>query len=202
MILGSEHRGVALALTAALALPLTGCPGRRPPAPPRAVAETPRATVTAVRTPTPTPTAVPGPPSVEPPPPVKSLPAGAAAEVVAAARITEAARRDLSAGDTDRALEQLERAVQIGPTAPFAYYYMAEIYLAQGRADEALVLAQRATTLAGGYPSGWAGHAHVLRARALESLGRSEEAERAYRAALAVDPNNVPAREALGDAGR
>jgi hypothetical protein len=198
---GSEPaRAGVVALVAVLSLTATGCPGRRqappprPPAPATAAATRPSPGATA----TPTPTRPPAPPSTAPPAAVESLPAGAATELVAAARMTDAARRDLAAGETDRALELLERAVQVGPAAPFPYYYMAAVYLARGRAEEALVLAQRAATLAAGYPTGWAGHAHVLRGRALESLGRGDEAVRAYRAAIAADPNNVPAREALG----
>lgn len=208
MIPGSERTGrrrrparvagAAVVLLVA-ALGTGGCQGRRPQPPQRPAPETPTPPPrhTATPSPTRTPSPPPGPPSLAPPPAVESLPAGAATELVAAARMTEAARRDLEAGDTDRALELLERAVQVGPTAPFPYYYMAAIYLTRDRADEALVLAQRAATLAAGYPSGWAGHAHVLRGRALDALGRPAEAARAYGDALAVDPANVPARAAL-----
>jgi tetratricopeptide (TPR) repeat protein len=115
--------------------------------------------------------------------------------------MTERARRDLDAGRTDEALELLEQAMQVDPDAPFAYYYMAGVYLQRGRADEAEVLAQRAATLSDGFPAAWSAHAHALRGRALQVLGKRDEALRAYRAALAADPNNQPARDALRELG-
>ncbi len=184
-------RLVAIGLLAALATVTTGCPRRRLPSRPLPPLHD------ATATPQPTPTPEPGTPSLAPPAPVDSLPANPPASLVTAARMAQRARTDLDAGDLDRAVELLEQAVQVDPSAPFAYYYLADAYLRRGRAEEAVVLAQRAATLAPGYPPGWEGHANVLRGRALEELGKVGQATAAYRRALDVDPRNVPARYAV-----
>lgn len=200
MIRGSERRRrPALLLTVACAGLLAGCPGRRP-APPAQPPATRVRTAAAVPTPTHTPavqaTATAA-PSDAPPAPLDSLPAGASATLRTAARMTERARADIAAGRVDDALQLLEQAMQVEADAPFAYFYMAELYLDRGRAAEAEVLAQRAATLSHGYPAGWAGHAHALRGRALESLGDGARAGEAYRASLAADPGNTAAREGM-----
>lgn len=64
--------------------------------------------------------------------------------------------------------------------------------LARGKAEEAMRFADEALSL------DWSdGVALVLRGLALEWSGQTEEAEKAYRAALAVDPDNRMARESL-----
>lgn len=186
-----SRRRAALVL-ASLLFTATGCPSR-----PRPVPERPLPPLIATPAPTPTATSIPAQPSLAPPHASDSLPDHPAPQLAAAARMADAANRLLAAGETDRAIELLEQAIQVEPDAPFAYYVMADAYLSRRRADEALVLAQRAVTLADGYPAGWAGHAEVLRGRALEQLGERGSAIDAYRRAVEVDPGNVPARKAL-----
>jgi tetratricopeptide (TPR) repeat protein len=200
---GSDRAGLALALALGLAVSSSGCRARRAPPPPRPAVAAPSVAPLPTATARPTATALPEPsaPSLAPPAPADSLPDHPSAALAAATRITERARRDLDAGRTDQGLELLEQAMQVAPDAPFAYYYMAGVYLQRGRAAEAEVLAQRAATLADGYPAGWSGHAHALRGRALQVLGRTEQAVAAFRAALRADPNNAPAREALQQIG-
>jgi hypothetical protein len=200
MTAGSEANRPRLRAVLLLALSLvtfTGCPSR-----PRPVPERPLPPLVATSVPTPTATPIPAEPSLAPPPASDSLPDHPAPQLAAAARMADAANRLLAEGETDRAIELLEQAIQVEPNAPFAYYGMAEAYLSRRRADEALVLAQRAVTLADGYPAGWAGHAQVLRGRALEQLGERDSAIDAYRRAVEIDPGNIPARAALGRLSR
>lgn len=198
MTLGSDYncQVILVAVLAGVAPLAGGCQGRRavpaavPPTKPAATATpTPRLPIAE-----PTATAV---PSLAPPSAIDSLPAGAPATLRTAARMVERARDEFAAGRVDEALQLLEQAMQVETAAPFAYYYMAAIYLERGRLAEAEVLAQRAATLSQGYPAGWAGHAHALRGRAWEELGDGDRAIQAYRAALAADRGNTVARAAL-----
>jgi len=80
-----------------------------------------------------------------------------------------------------------------GPLAAPQRNLLAAYALDQGRPAEALDQAQRATVEAPRDTMAW-----VLTGEALRRLGRFEEAERAFRAALVLDPDETRSRIALG----
>jgi Flp pilus assembly protein TadD len=80
-----------------------------------------------------------------------------------------------------------------GPLAAPQRNLLAAYALDQGRPAEALDQAQRATVDAPRDTLAWA-----LMGEALRRLGREDEAERAFRAALFLDPDEPRSRIALG----
>jgi Tfp pilus assembly protein PilF len=84
-----------------------------------------------------------------------------------------------------RALERAVAARAPGERALWPRFHLAEAYLASGAADRSERLAGELVAEDAGFYYGW-----HLRARALESLGRSADAAGAYRRALALRPTN------------
>ena len=72
----------------------------------------------------------------------------------------------------ERARQHFERTIQLKPTHLGGYLGLMKIHISQGRAQEALRLADQATAVAGGNEE-----LHYLKARALGLLGKKEEAE-------------------------
>ena len=98
----------------------------------------------------------------------------------------------LDLGRVDEAIPRLQTAVKLGPTH-------ADAHLALGNA---LMQAQRPAEAAAHFQISLelkpAADAHHNRAVALVSLGRTTEAEKELRAALALEPGLAPARRRLG----
>jgi tetratricopeptide (TPR) repeat protein len=72
----------------------------------------------------------------------------------------------------EQARQHFERTLRLKPTHLGGYLGLMKIHISQGRAQEALRLADQATAVAGGNEE-----LHYLKARALGLLGKKEEAE-------------------------
>ncbi|WP_082754467.1 cellulose synthase subunit BcsC-related outer membrane protein [Burkholderia savannae] len=121
-----------------------------------------------------------------------------------------AQRRGLQAlarGDDDAARPLLEQAARARPRDPEAIGGLGLLRLREGRHDEARVLFERAAALAPDNRAKWESLAGTARfwgllaqGRAAAAQGRTEDAERAARAALAMKPGQADAELMLADA--
>jgi Tfp pilus assembly protein PilF len=126
---------------------------------------------------------------------------GTPPQVVAATRLAEEGHRRMAAGQSDAALDLLERAVALDSNNSFAYLYLAEAYFELGRYDQALAFADRAATLGTTVPPQWRSRSYALQGQILETAGQFERARAAYRKALANDAANLAARAGLARLG-
>jgi len=101
--------------------------------------------------------------------------------------LNNAARRHSQAGDPGRAAASLERALTIEPRNPWLWFRLAQVRLEQGRLEQAVSLALKSNTLAGGRPrlraDNWSLIA-VIRERQGDP-GAAENARRRARASAA-----------------
>jgi tetratricopeptide (TPR) repeat protein len=95
-------------------------------------------------------------------------------------------------GDKDRARREAERAIELDPNAVEAYMLLARLYEGPDSMRRALVDMDAAVRKRPGYLQGWLvkGALHSL-------LGQFEEAEKAYRKALELKGDFVPALNEL-----
>lgn len=93
--------------------------------------------------------AAPGPETDAPaaPPPLTPAPKQ---ENIAIAGLMESARADVAAGRLANAAASLERALRIEPRNPRLWHDLAQVRFRQGQYAQAVSLAQRSNTLAGG----------------------------------------------------
>lgn len=99
----------------------------------------------------------------------------------------------LQANDVAAAVSKFETVVSLEPAHDRAYHFLAEIKLSQGDADTALAYAQKAV---GAAPE-QAAHYNQL-GLSLMRLGRLSEAERAFGAAVARNPDLYVSRMNMG----
>jgi tetratricopeptide (TPR) repeat protein len=97
-----------------------------------------------------------------------------------------------AAGRFAEALETRRRIAAQAPSQPIAQQNLAAAFLHLGSHGQALAASERARALGGDNPE-----LHYLHARALQGMDRFEEAERAYRAALALRPGYAEAARDL-----
>ena len=136
-------------------------------------------------------------PAGEPPSVLANLPPATPPNELAAARLVEEARANLAAHDVDAALDQLERAIAIDATNPYAYYFLGEAHFERGTYAQALAFADRAAALGARTQAPWLARAYALRGKILEKVGRFPEARAAFQQALDTDPRNPAAAEGL-----
>ncbi|MBX3025663.1 tetratricopeptide repeat protein [bacterium] len=117
--------------------------------------------------------------------------------VAAATRLADAARVRLAAGDDAAALEQLERAIAIDPTNPYAYFFLAQVHFRTRSYDQAIAFADRAAALSAGTSPEWTCRARVLQGNAYEAAGRFADARQAYLRAAQASPGNPAALAGL-----
>lgn len=110
--------------------------------------------------------------------------------------LTRRGREHLDQGRTDEAVAVLEKAIALQPTNPYAYYYLARARFIQNESGQALALLAKAEINFGENPS-WLSWVYLLRGRIDEALSRPEDARKQYKAALAAEPRNGEARDAL-----
>jgi cytochrome c-type biogenesis protein CcmH/NrfG len=116
---------------------------------------------------------------------------------VASLRLTEQARQELLKGDANAALQDLGRAVSIDPGNPFEYYYLGRVYLTRHNLPQAATFFQRAELGFAGRPD-WLGETLSFEGACDEQLGRSPDAVKAYKRAVALAPGNFRAQAGLG----
>ena len=97
------------------------------------------------------------------------------------------------AGDFAAAEEALRQALQIDPRHPMVRNNLAALMARRGAAAEALDMLDMLVADEPGYAS-----AHLNRAHALLELNRREDAIRAFRAVVALEPDHIDAHRALG----
>ncbi len=114
-----------------------------------------------------------------------------------AARHLRRARAADEAGRREEAARILGRAARTYPEDRSVLRFRADRWLGEGHAAGAWALYRRLLDGGGGGPDLWS-----AAGRALKALGRSGEAAECWRRALALDPNFLPAREALRSAGK
>jgi len=109
------------------------------------------------------------------------------------ARLLDAHAAALSAMDRfGEALATRRRIAAQAPSQPVAQQNLAAAFLHSGSHAQALAAAERARALGAGNPE-----LHYIHARALQGMDRFDEAERAYRAALALRPGYAEAARDL-----
>jgi len=135
--------------------------------------------------------------ALEAPSPLGSINASTPPNVAAATRLADAARSKLTAGDDAAALEQLERAIAIDSSNPYAYFFLATLHLRHRTYDQASAFAERAASLSQPGAPEWASRAFALQGNAYESAGRFSDARQAYSRALQTAPNNLSAAAGL-----
>jgi len=121
--------------------------------------------------------------------------------VAAATRLVERGREQLAGGNSDAAIESLERAIAIDPNNPYAYYFLAESHFARGTYDQAVVFADKAALLSARIDPSWLSRSYCLQGRIFEASGRFPDARASYAQALEADGGNRTAREGLARVG-
>ncbi|MDP8254682.1 MAG: tetratricopeptide repeat protein [Candidatus Alcyoniella australis] len=103
-------------------------------------------------------------------------------------------RRSLASGNPPIAVSRFEKAIQVDPHNPFAYYYLAQAQFDQGRYDQTEPLASKAASYFGddGF---WLGRCDLLRAKALLARGETRAAYSAVQRSLSFDAANAEALE-------
>jgi len=86
---------------------------------------------------------------------------------LASLRLTREAKDMIADGQTDRALDQLERAIEQNGDQGFSYLYLAHLYIESGDVSQGLVLLDRAEAL---LP-----HSRKLESVVTRMLGRAAE---------------------------
>lgn len=99
----------------------------------------------------------------------------------------------LRKGELDKAIPELQKAVEINPDFVEGYCDLGAVYAQQGKPDEAMAYYQKALEINPGYPE-----THYNLANLLASQRRSDEAMTHYQKALELKPNHVEALSNLG----
>ncbi len=131
------------------------------------------------------------------PSPLASITAATPPNVAAGTHLADQGRAQYAAGDYDTALEQLERAIAVDPTNPYAYYYLAQIHFARHNYDQAAAFADRAAVLSAKADRSWLSRCYELQGRVFETVGRFPDARRAYTRAVEAHAGNAAAQSGL-----
>lgn len=97
--------------------------------------------------------------------------------------------------DNKKAVAALEKAIEINPQYPGAYYNLANIYNAAGNKEEAIVLYQKAIAINPDFSE-----AYNNLGIAYADIGETQEAIASYEKAAAINPNFIAAYFNLGNA--
>lgn len=150
------------------------------------------------------------PPSVAPPeilapakPPVaddssllaKIIP-GTPPQRAASLRLSEEARKLIDRGEYAKALSRLERAIALDSTNAYGHFLLAKTQFGLRRYKDSLNFLEVAESRLGGEPF-WLSEVYALEGENYRALGMAERAEESYAKALAINPDNRTAAEAL-----
>lgn len=136
-----------------------------------------------------------------PPPLLDTIDGATPPNVAAATRLVNTARQHIAEGDSGTALDQLEQAIALDPTNPYAYCYLAQLHFSHRDYDQAIAFADRAAALSGSQAPQWASRAYTLQGNAFEAIGRFPDARAAYGRAVAIVPDNLAAQVGLARVG-
>ena len=114
----------------------------------------------------------------------------------ASLRLSEEARKLLESGDYSRALSRLERAIAIDSTNAYGHFLLAKTQFGLKHYQDSLNFLDVAESRLGGEPF-WLSEVYALKGENYRALGMAERAEESYAKALAINPDNRTATEAL-----
>ena len=114
----------------------------------------------------------------------------------ASLRLSEEARKLLESGDYSRALSRLERAIAIDSTNAYGHFLLAKTQFGLKHYQDSLNFLDVAESRLGGEPF-WLAEVYALKGENYRALGMAERAEESYAKALAINPDNRTATEAL-----
>jgi tetratricopeptide (TPR) repeat protein len=114
----------------------------------------------------------------------------------ASLRLSEEARKLLENGEYAKALSRLERAIAIDSTNAYGHFLLARTQFGLKRYKDSLNFLDVAESRLGGEPF-WLSEVYALKGENFRALGMAERAEESYAKALAINPDNRTATEAL-----
>lgn len=112
----------------------------------------------------------------------------------ASMRIAEQARTELLDGHPEQASRGLQRAVEIDPSDPYAYFYLGRVYITEKNYPQAMTFLKRAEIGFGNGNPLWLSETLAFEGLAYEESGRDTAAAAAYQQALQVNSGNLMAR--------
>lgn len=112
----------------------------------------------------------------------------------ASMRIAEQARAELLDGHPERASRDLQRAVEIDPSDPYAYFYLGRVYLTEKNYPQAMTFLKRAEIGFGSGSQPWLSETLAFEGLTYEESGRDTAAAAAYQQSLQINPGNLMAR--------
>ena len=114
----------------------------------------------------------------------------------ASLRLSEEGRKLLDAGDYAKALTRLERAISIDSSNAYGHFLLAKTQFGLRRYNESLNFLDVAESRLGAEPF-WLSEVYALRGENFRALGMAARAAENYEKALAINPGNRTAAEAL-----
>jgi TolA-binding protein len=114
----------------------------------------------------------------------------------ASLRLSEEARKLLDSGEYAKALSRLERAIAIDSSNAYGHFLLAKTQFGLKRYKDSLNFLDVAESRLGGEPF-WLSEVYALKGENFRALGMAEQAEESYAKALAINPDNRTAAEAL-----
>lgn len=111
-------------------------------------------------------------------------------------RLSEEARKLIDGGEYAKALSRLERAIALDSTNAYGHYLLAKTQFGLKRYKDSLNFLEVAEARLGAEPF-WLSEVHALRGENFRALGMTDRAEESYAKALAINPGNRTAAEAL-----
>jgi tetratricopeptide (TPR) repeat protein len=114
----------------------------------------------------------------------------------ASLRLSEEARKLIDSGEYTKALSRLERAIALDSTNAYGHFLLAKTQFGLRRYKDSLNFLDVAESRLGGEPF-WLSEVYALEGENYRALGMAERAAESYAKALAINPDNRTAAEAL-----
>jgi predicted negative regulator of RcsB-dependent stress response len=114
----------------------------------------------------------------------------------ASLRLSEEGRKLIDSGEYAKALSRLERAIALDSTNAYGHFLLAKTQFGLKRYKDSLNFLEVAESRLGAEPF-WLSEVYALKGENFRALGMAERAEESYAQALAINPDNRLAAEAL-----
>jgi hypothetical protein len=111
-------------------------------------------------------------------------------------RLSEEARKLIDSGEYAKALSRLERAIALDSTNAYGHFLLARTQFGLKRYKDSLNFLEVAEARLGA-EAFWLSEVYALRGENFRALGMADRAEESYAKALAINPENRTAAEAL-----